>query len=63
VIATILAILDDVDLHDVGGEGILHVTVAAGGTVQTPTQIVMTVKAHEGTPAEVVGTKTTWSKR
>lgn len=59
----ILAALEDVDLHDVGEEEILHATVAADGTVQIRTQIVMTAKAHEGRPAEVVGTKTTWSKR
>jgi len=59
----ILENLEDVDLHDVGEEGILPVTVAAGGIVQIRTQIVMTAKAHEGRPAEVVETKTTWSKR
>jgi len=56
-------ILEDVDLQGEGEEGILHVTVVAGGAVQILTLIVMTAKAHAGIPAEVVGTRTTWFKR
>jgi len=63
VIVTIPEILEDVDHRDEGEEGILHVTVVVGGAVQILTLIVMTGKAHAGTPAEVVGTKTTWLQR
>jgi len=59
----IRAILEDVDPQDVGGEGILRVTAAAGGAVLIPTLIVMTVKAHAVILAEEEGTKTTWFKQ